>query len=128
MGIAPFLVSSSLMGIIAQRLVRVLCPFCKEKYALTENMCRSLGAPEGTPAWKPVGCNECRGTGYKGRAGIFEILVVNDTIRRMIVANASTTDLREEAIKLGMKTLRTSGVHKVLAGVTSVEEVFEVSM
>ena len=128
MGIAPFLVSSSLMGIIAQRLVRVLCPYCKERYTLADNMCHSLGTPEGTPAWKPVGCNECRGTGYKGRAGIFEILVVNDTIRRMIVANASTTDLREEAIKLGMKTLRTSGVHKVLAGVTSVEEVFEVSM
>ena len=95
---------------------------------MSDNMCRSLGAPDGTPAWRAVGCNECRGTGYKGRAGIFEILLVNDTIRRMIVANASTTDLREEAIKLGMKTLRTSGVHKVLAGVTSVEEVFEVSM
>ena len=128
MGIAPFLVASSLMGVIAQRLVRILCPHCKREYTMTENMCHSLGVKSGTHAWEPVGCDECRGTGFKGRAGIFEILIVNDTIRRMIVGGASTTDLREEAIKLGMKTLRRSGINKILSGMTSVEEVFEVSM
>jgi len=123
MGVAPFLVSASLSGIIAQRLVRKLCPFCKEEFEMVPNMCDALGVPHGTHAWKPVGCNECR-MGYKGRKGIYEIMMVDDDLRKLILEGASNIVLRAEAIKRGMKTLRQSGVNNALAGLTSVEEVF----
>jgi len=123
MGVAPFLVSASLSGIIAQRLVRKLCPFCKEEFEMVPNMCDALGVPHGTHAWKPVGCNECR-MGYKGRKGIYEIMMVDDDLRKLILEGVSNIVLRAEAMKRGMKTLRQSGVNNVLLGLTSVEEVF----
>jgi len=123
MGVAPFLVSASLSGIIAQRLVRKLCPFCKEEFEMVPNMCEALEVPLGSHAWKPVGCNDCR-MGYKGRKGIYEIMMVDDDLRKLILEGASNITLRAEAMKRGMKTLRQSGVNNVLAGLTSVEEVF----
>ncbi len=123
MGVAPFLVSASLAGVIAQRLVRKLCPFCKEKYEMNPNMCDALEVPHGTEAWKAIGCNECR-MGYKGRKGIYEIMMVDDDMRKMILEGVSNIQLRAEAIKRGMKTLRQSGINNALAGLTSIEEVF----
>jgi type IV pilus assembly protein PilB len=127
MGVAAFLVSASLSGIIAQRLVRKLCPFCKEEYEMPPNMCDSLRVPHGTCAWKPVGCNDCR-QGYKGRKGIYEIMLMDDDLRRMILEGVSNIVLRAEAINRGMKTLRQSGINNALAGFTSIEEVFSTTL
>lgn len=123
MGIQPFLVASSLLMIIAQRLIRNLCSSCKEEYTLPDPLCATLNAPSGSKAFKPVGCNECRGTGYRGRTGIFEIMEVTGPIRELIVSGASSAVVRDEALRNGMKNLRTSGVRKILSGRTSVEEV-----
>ncbi|MDR1376165.1 MAG: Flp pilus assembly complex ATPase component TadA [Synergistaceae bacterium] len=127
MGVAPFLVSASLSGVIAQRLVRKLCPFCKEEYEMDPNMCDALEVPHGSHAWKAVGCNSCR-QGYKGRKGIYEIMMVDDDLRRMILEGVSNIDLRAEAIAKGMKTLRRSGINNALAGLTSIEEVFATTL
>jgi type IV pilus assembly protein PilB len=127
MGVAPFLVSASLSGVIAQRLVRKLCPFCKEEYEMPPNMCDALSVPHGSHAWKAVGCNECR-AGYKGRKGIYEIMMVDDDLRKMVLDGASNIVLRNEAIKKGMKTLRQSGINNALAGLTSIEEVFATTL
>ncbi len=123
MGIQPFLVASSLLTVIAQRLVRNLCSSCKEEYTLPDPLCATLNVPQGSKAFKPVGCNECRGTGYRGRSAIFEIMEVTDPIRELIVSGASSAVVRDEALRNGMKNLRASGVRKILDGRTSVEEV-----
>ena len=127
MGVPPFLVSASLSGVIAQRLVRRLCPICREEYELNANMCETLNVPVGTHAFRPRGCNECR-NGYKGRRGIYEIMMVDDDLRRMILEGVSNIQLRTEAIKRGMKTLRQSGINNALAGHTSLEEVFTTTL
>ena len=127
MGVPPFLVSASLSGVIAQRLVRRLCPICREEYELNPNMCETLNVPVGTHAFRPHGCNECR-NGYKGRRGIYEIMMVDDDLRRMILEGVSNIQLRTEAIKRGMKTLRQSGINNALAGHTSLEEVFTTTL
>ena len=123
MDIPPFLVASSLLAVIAQRLVRTLCPLCKEGYTLPEPVCKSLGIPPATGAYRPVGCNECRGTGYKGRTAIFEIMLLTETIRELIVNGSSADIIRKEAIRLGMKTLREAGIQKIVSGIASVEDV-----
>ena len=123
MGIQPFLVSSSLLTVIAQRLVRSLCSACKEEYELPEKVAETLDVPAGTKVFRPVGCNECRGTGYRGRSAIFEIMAITDSIRQLIVSGASADVLRKEALNNGMKSLRKSGIRKILEGRTSVEEV-----
>lgn len=127
MGVAPFLLSASLSGIIAQRLVRCLCPHCKEKYEIDDATCEKLGIPEGSTAYKPVGCPNCR-NGYKGRRGIYEVMVLNDNLREMILKGADDMELREAAIENGMKTLRRSGVNAALEGYTSLEEVITATL
>ena len=127
MGIPPFLVSASLSGVIAQRLVRRLCPLCREEYALDANTCAMLGVPRGSRAFRPRGCSECR-NGYKGRRGIYEIMVLDDELRRMILDGAGNIALRQAAIQRGMKTLRQSGVNAALAGHTSMEEVLSTTL
>ena len=127
MNIAPFLVASSLLAAVAQRLVRTLCKTCKEEYVIPDPVCDVLGLPHETRAFRPVGCNECRGTGYKGRTAIFEIMIVDEPIRQHIINGASSSVIREEAIARGMKTLRQAGVQKIAAGVASVEEVLSIT-
>ena len=127
MGVPPFLVSASLSGVIAQRLVRRLCPFCKEEYEIDPNVCEALSIPRGSRAWKAVECNECR-QGYRGRKGIYEIMMIDDDSRKMILEGASSLELRSEAIRKGMKTLRQSGINNVLAGLTTIEEVFATTL
>lgn len=127
MGVAPFLLSASLSGIIAQRLVRCLCPHCKEKYEIDDATCEKLGIPEGSTAYKPVGCPNCR-NGYKGRRGIYEVMVLNDNLREMILKGADDMELREAAIENGMKTLRRAGVNAALEGYTSLEEVITATL
>ena len=131
-GVQPFLVSSSVRATMAQRLVRKLCPKCKAPSELTEYEMHTLGLEAsqmaGASIMKPVGCENCRGRGYKGRMGIFEIFTVDDEVRHMINNNASTIALRQRARELGMRTLREDGVRKVLAGLTTADEVITSTM
>jgi type IV pilus assembly protein PilB len=131
-GVQPFLVASSVRAIMAQRLVRRLCSNCKQPGELSETESRALNIEPGQMAdaqvMKPVGCEECRGTGYKGRMGIFEIFIIDDNVRHMINNRQSTLILRQRARELGMRTLREDGVRKVLAGVTSADEVISITL
>jgi len=131
-GVQPFLVSSSVRAIMAQRLVRKLCNACKEPSELTEAEMRALRIDANqlseATIMRPVGCDKCRNLGYKGRMGIFEIFVIDDEVRFMVNERASTLQLRKRARELGMRTLREDGVRKVLAGLTTAEEVIATTM
>jgi type IV pilus assembly protein PilB len=131
-GVQPFLVASSVRAMMAQRLVRRLCNNCKQPAELTETELRALRVEPGqlqeTQVMKPVGCEQCRQIGYKGRMGIFEIFVIDDEVRHMINKRSSTLMLRQRARELGMRTLREDGVRKVLAGLTSAEEVISITI
>jgi type IV pilus assembly protein PilB len=131
-GVQPFLVASSIRAIMAQRLVRRLCPNCRRSGQLSETELRALRIEPGQLAesqvMQPVGCDHCRQTGYKGRMGIFEIFIIDDEVRHMINQRTSTTVLRQRARELGMRTLREDGVRKVLAGLTSAEEVISITI
>lgn len=127
MGVPPFLVSAALTGVVAQRLVRRLCPLCREEYELDAHTCELTGVPIGTRAFRSRGCSECR-NGYRGRRGIYEIMVLDDVLRRMILDGAGDSALRQAAVRQGMKTLRQSGINAVLAGSTSMEEVLSATL
>ena len=132
MGIEPFLVASSVEGIVAQRLVRGLCKACRRPVKVDEEFLREHNFPierlanEG-PIYEAVGCDECRNNGYKGRTGIFELLPVNDEIRPLIIAHASASEIKQRSLEQGMKTLRDDGWDKVLAGVTTIDEILRVT-
>ena len=131
-GVKPFLVASSTRGIMAQRLVRKICEKCRQEIKATDNELRSLGPAaeriSQSTLYKGKGCSECNHTGYRGRAGIFEIFVINDEVRHMIYERVSSSNLRQKARELGMRTLREDGIRKVLAGMTTLEEIFRVTM
>jgi general secretion pathway protein E/type IV pilus assembly protein PilB len=131
-GVQPFLLASSVRAIVAQRLVRRLCCKCKQRSALSETEMRALNLEPGQLAdaqvMKPVGCEECRRTGYRGRMGIFEIFELDDNVRHMINSRRSTLLLRQRARALGMRTLREDGIRKVFAGLTSAEEVISITL
>jgi general secretion pathway protein E len=135
MGIEPFLVASSLLAVIAQRLVRVLCPYCKEFYFPSEEERRMLSA--GGPLvgalsskkgiYRAGGCSRCIDTGYSGRIAIFEILTVDDDIRGLILSNSDSSTIKKTAIRKGMTTLREDGESRVLEGITSIDEIIRVT-
>jgi general secretion pathway protein E len=131
MGIEPFLVSDQLLGVLAQRLVRKLCPHCKAPYDPSDIELGELGISRAEvgdrKAWRPVGCKECNGLGYRGRSGIFEFLAATDPIKLAVSKRVSSGELKEVAARDGMTTLRDDGVNKVLNGVTSIEEVVRVT-
>ena len=131
-GVPPFLVSSSVRAIVAQRLVRRLCPKCKQPHQLSEAELRALRVDPSqlhdVAVMRPVGCEACRHLGYRGRMGIFELFLVDDEVRFMVNEKASTIQLRKRARELGMRTLREDGVRKVLSGMTSAEEVISTTM
>jgi type IV pilus assembly protein PilB len=131
-GVQPFLVASSVRAIMAQRLVRRLCTNCRQPGALSETELRALNLEPSqlseAHVMTPVGCEQCRHTGYKGRMGIFEIFVVDDEVRHMINKRRSTLSLRQRARALGMRTLREDGVRKVLGSLTSAEEVISITI
>ena len=131
MGIEPFLVASSVEALVAQRLVRRLCNKCKKPWKVDPAFLASIGFPmerltEGT-IYEAAGCEECRGTGFRGRTGIYEILVVTDQIRPLIVSRAASGEIKADAFRHGMRTLRMDGWNKVLDGITTMEEVLRVS-
>jgi type IV pilus assembly protein PilB len=131
-GVQPFLVSSAVRAIMAQRLVRKLCQKCKAPYEMTESEMFALGLDatqlEEATIMKGTGCEACKHLGYKGRMGIFEIFLIDDDVRHMINEKASTVELRKRAREMGMRTLREDGIRKVLSGMTSAEEVIGVTM
>ena len=131
-GVQPFLVASSVRAIMAQRLVRRLCQNCKQAGEMSETELRALRIEPGqlreAQVMKAVGCDQCRQTGYKGRMGIFEIFIIDDEVRHMINKRSSTLTLRQRARELGMRTLREDGVRKVLAGLTSADEVISTTL
>jgi general secretion pathway protein E len=131
LGVEPYLIASSVNAIIAQRLVRILCPHCRTPYQLTPEDVKSIhiNGPGlvGTRVFKPRGCEKCFDTGYLGRQAIFEILALDDEIRQLILQTAETGRIREMAVRKGMTTLRNDGMAKVLQGVTSIREVFRVT-
>lgn len=128
MGIEPFLLSSSLLGVLAQRLVRVLCPHCKEAYQADEAECKLLGVPFAQPPtlYHARGCAECHQQGYRGRTGIYELVVFDDHLRTLIHNAASEQDMTRHARTLG-PSIREDGRRKVLEGATTVEEVLRVT-
>ena len=125
MGLEPFLVTSTVTGILAQRLLRALCPECRAPYEARPEDLAALhltAAALTQPLMKAVGCEACNGIGFKGRTGAFEFLVMTDTLRPLIIERASVDAVRKQATAEGMRSLREDGIAKVLAGVTTVEE------
>jgi type II secretory ATPase GspE/PulE/Tfp pilus assembly ATPase PilB-like protein len=129
MGIEPYLVASSLEAVAAQRLVRVICPHCKEQLTTSESMVlrQRFGKKLPDVLYKGKGCKNCQETGYHGRIGIFEMMLVTDDIRSLIIENASARDLRRVAAKQGTTSLREDGFRHVFEGRTTVEEVLRVT-
>ena len=129
MGVEPYLVASTLEGIIAQRLARRVCPHCYEMYTPEpERVQDLLGSQTGVITSdllipRAVGCKECRGRGYKGRIGLFEVILMSEELREMTIQRASASQLKRAAMRLGMKTLREDGWRKVVAGYTTIEEI-----
>ena len=126
MGVEPYLTSSSVVGALAQRLVRTICPKCKESYPPEEQAVKDLAITrtEDLVFYRGKGCKHCWQTGYKGRTALFELLVANDPIRDLILQRASSRMIRDAAGKTqGMKTLWKDGVDKILKGITTIDEV-----
>ncbi len=131
LGIPPYLINATLLGVMAQRLVRTLCPHCKEEGEISSEDWQQLVTPWKVSVpqriYRPVGCLECRNTGYLGRQGLYEILLLSETVKDRIGTETSLGDLRKQAMREGMRTLRLSGAQKVAAGLTTVEEVMRVA-
>src|SRR5688500_10787692 len=135
LGVPPYLLNATLNGIMAQRLVRTLCPHCKQKIephraedeAAWEALCAPWKSNKPGKLYKPVGCLECRMTGYQGRIGIYETLLFTSEVKALVAANADVAAIREQAFKQGMKPLRISGALKVGAGLTTIDEILKVA-
>jgi type IV pilus assembly protein PilB len=131
MGIEPFLVSSSLNAIVAQRLSRKICPNCKEEIDISAQALIDIGVPPDEAGefkiHKGKGCSVCASTGYKGRVALYEVMRMNDELRELVLNGASTTELKRAAMRHGMKSLRQAGITKLKEGITTLEEVVRCS-
>jgi type II secretory ATPase GspE/PulE/Tfp pilus assembly ATPase PilB-like protein len=131
MGIEPFLVASSLEAVMAQRLVRTICPVCKTEQKVGRDYLKRIGFPEDeidtTKFWHGAGCEDCRQLGYQGRIAIYELLMLNEALRPLIMSRAPASTIAARAIEQGMRTLRVDGWNKVKAGITTIEEVLRVT-
>ncbi|MBI2246319.1 MAG: type II secretion system ATPase GspE [Armatimonadetes bacterium] len=130
MGVEPFLITSSLIGVLAQRLARTICAHCKESYIPPVEALHRLGlqpeAGEEIVFYRGRGCDRCKGSGYKGRTGLFELMVMSDPIRDLVLKGVSASEISQQAVSEGMKTLREDGILKVLEGSTTVDELLRV--
>jgi type IV pilus assembly protein PilB len=130
MGVAPFLVATSIQAVLAQRLMRTNCPKCAEPFVADPKHLKAIGVTaehlEGRTLMRGKGCDHCGGSGYKGRKGVHELMVMNNEIRNLTFQNASTNDIRKAAIANGMYSLVMDGARKVLQGITTPEEVLRV--
>jgi type II secretion system protein E len=131
MGIEPFLIASSVEAVMAQRLVRTICPHCKTEQKVDHDYLRRIGFPEAdmetAKFWRGAGCENCRQQGYQGRKGIYELLIVTEALRPLIMNRANASTIAQRAIENGMRTLRVDGWNKVKAGTTTIEEVLRVT-
>lgn len=127
MGVEPFLVSSSVMGLLAQRLVRTICKKCKKPQTPSREVLGELGIKESDTFYVGKGCDVCKNTGYQGRISIFELLKVTEEIKKLIVAKASADEIKRAALKEGMRDLRVDGLDKARAGITTIEEILRVT-
>jgi type IV pilus assembly protein PilB len=127
MGIEPFLITSSVIGVMGQRLIRKTCRHCKEKYTDTSGIFSEIGAGENVELSKGKGCAECRYTGYMGREGLFELLTITEDIKRLIIERAPAGEIKKAALAGGFKTMRHEGLYKAIAGITTLEEVLRVA-
>lgn len=131
MGIEPFLVASSVLGAVAQRLVRLICPKCRQSYVPAPNsperLFMGVGPDQPLTLYRGVGCNKCRNSGYRGRMAILEVLPMTTELRSLILKKASTGEIKRKALDEGMATLKTDGLQKALLGLTSIEEVMRVA-
>lgn len=131
MGVEPFLVASSVIGVVAQRLVRVICPVCKKPYELADNTSerRFLGIPNGEPVtlYRGAGCHQCGNTGYRGRISIQEMLPITQEQRRLVLCRAPANEIRQSAIEQGMVHITKDGIQKVLLGITTIDEIMRVA-
>jgi type IV pilus assembly protein PilB len=127
MGVEPFLTSSAIVGVIAQRLVRKLCPNCKEEYVPEAIEREALEVVDNVNIFRPVGCENCNNTGYKGRIAVYEIMTINRELRDLIASNSNSSELKQAALANGMKTLRGNCIRLVKSGITSVEEMLRVT-
>jgi general secretion pathway protein E len=131
MGTEPFLVTSSVIAILAQRLLRVICDECKEAYTPDEESLRSIGITpkmlKGRKIYRGNGCPSCLNTGYMGRTGIFELMMLDEAVKNIILKTSDASAIKGKAVEQGMITLRQDGAQKVLDGVTTIEEVFRVT-
>ena len=127
LGVEPFLISATLEAVIAQRLVRKICPRCKTPYTPTPEMLMELGLKpdevEGRQFYYGKGCEFCNHTGYKGRTAIFETMMMNRELRELVAASKPTEVIRAKALEYGMHTLREAGIIKIFDGITTIEEV-----
>jgi general secretion pathway protein E len=130
-GLPAYLIKATLLGVMAQRLVRTLCPLCKAEAEVDKELWKELVAPwKSEPPkkiFKPVGCLDCRNTGFKGRQGIYEILTMSPAVQQFIKEDCDLRAMRIQGMKEGMRTLRLSGAQKVAAGMTTIEEVMRVA-
>jgi general secretion pathway protein E len=131
MGVEPFLVASSVTSILAQRLVRCICPHCREQYIPLKEELDEIGIDGGQVPdrgiWKGKGCEHCMDTGYMGRTGIYELLLVTDAVKAAVLQNPDSGTIKRIALEGGMRTLRQDGASKILAGETTIEEVLRVT-
>ena len=132
LGVPYYLLEATLVGILAQRLVRTLCPVCKVQDAdLDEAVWKSLSEnwdlPKPKKIYRPVGCPECRQTGFRGRTGLYELITISQAFNKLIRPETDLAALRDQSIKDGMKPLRIAGAHKIIEGLTSCEEVLKVT-
>lgn len=129
MGVEPFLTASSVVGVLGQRLVRTLCSKCKEAYTAPPEALKDLGIPTGqkVPLYRTQGCDECKQTGYRGRTSVHELMETTDAIRDLLIRKSSSREIKDQAVKEGMTTLRKGGIAKALKGLTTVEEVLRVT-
>jgi len=132
MGIEPFLISSAVILILAQRLIRKICMECREPIKVHPQLLIDLGVSpdevKNFPVYKGKGCSICNNTGYKGRVGLYEVMAIKEEIKELILSRASTSEVKKEAMRLGMKTLRQSGIIKIRDGLTTIEEVLRSTM
>jgi len=124
MQVEPFLISSTVIGVLAQRLVKTICPRCKTEFHPPETALQRLGLRDtsGVTFYKGTGCDFCRNTGYRGRTGIFELMVVTDEIRELILKERPAHEIEEVAVSQGMVSLRQDAIQKVTQGITTIEE------
>jgi len=128
MGIEPFLITSSLLGVLAQRLLRCICSRCGKEYSVKKDILHKLGLDQDIISFKKgTGCSNCMNSGYKGRVGIYELLTFDESIRNLVILRPTSEDIKSLACKHGMKTLRDSGIEKIKAGITTPEEVLRVT-